>query len=93
LLHEKGLVAALRTQEGPQPKLVVTLAYSDDGDARIHGLKRLSRPGQRLYATKADIPYSLDGVGMVILSTSKGLMDDSKARQEGLGGELICEIW
>lgn len=93
LLQEKGLVASYRIQEGPQSKLIISLAYNDGGAAKIHGLKRLSRPGQRLYAPKTDIPYSLDGLGIVIVSTSKGLMDDRQARKEGVGGELICEIW
>lgn len=93
LLQEKELIASYRVQEGPISKLIISLKYDEDGAARIHGLKRLSRPGQRLYAPKTDIPYSLDGIGMVVISTSKGLMDDRQARQEGVGGELICEIW
>lgn len=93
LLRDKGLIATLRTQEGSQPTLVLTLAYDEQGGARIHGLRRLSSPGQRYYVPKTDIPYSLDGVGMVIVSTPKGLMDDRRARKEGMGGELICEIW
>lgn len=93
LLQEKGLIASYRIQEGPQSKLIISLAYEDDGSSRIHGLKRLSRPGQRLYVSKADIPYSLEGIGMVVVSTPKGLMDDRQARREGVGGELVCEIW
>lgn len=93
LLHEKEKIAAFRIQEGEQQKLIISLAYDTAGEARIHGLRRLSSPGQRVYAAKAEIPYSLDGIGMVVVSTSKGLMDDRKARKEGMGGELICEIW
>jgi small subunit ribosomal protein S8 len=93
LLQEKGLLSAVRVQEGPRSKLVLTLAYDDDGAAVIHGVRRLSRPGQRLYTPSDKIPYSLDGVGSVILSTSKGLMDDAKARKIGIGGELVCEVW
>lgn len=93
LLRDKGLLATIRVEEGTQPMLVLTLAYDEQGGARIHGLRRLSSPGQRYYVSKKEIPYSLDGVGMVVLSTSKGLMDDRRARKEGMGGELICEIW
>lgn len=93
LLQEKGLIAAYRVQDGTIRKLIITLQYGTDGSARIHGLKRLSRPGQRLYAAKTEIPYSLDGIGMVVISTSQGLMDDRQARRDGVGGELICEIW
>ncbi len=93
LLQEKGLLAAMRVQEGPQPSLVLSLAYQKNGSPRIHGLRRLSRPGQRLYVSKADIPRSLDGLGVVVVSTPEGLMDDRKARKEGVGGELVCEIW
>ena len=80
-------------QDGPRSKLVLTLAYDEEGAPLIHGVRRLSRPGQRLYTPSDKIPYSLDGVGSVILSTSKGLMDDSKARKLGVGGELVCEVW
>ncbi len=93
LLQEKGLVAAMRVQEGPQPKLIVTLAYTDQGTARISGLRRLSRPGKRIYVNSEQIPYVLDGIGMAIVSTSQGLMDDRRARKLGVGGELVCEIW
>ncbi|MEX1997214.1 MAG: 30S ribosomal protein S8 [Candidatus Andersenbacteria bacterium] len=93
LLQEKGLLASLRVQEGARSQLILTLAYTEAGKARIHGLKRLSRPGQRLYVSAGDIPYSLDGLGVVVVSTSKGLMDDGRARKEGVGGELVCEIW
>ena len=93
LLVEHGQLAASRVQEGPQAKLILTMSYSDAGDAVISGAKRLSKPGQRRYASSRDIPYSLDGTGAIILSTPQGLMNDTKARQLGVGGELICEIW
>lgn len=92
-LQEYGWLAAVRVQEGKQSKIVLTLTYDDAGLPQIKGIKRLSRPGQRRYATGRDIPYSLDGVGSVIVSTSQGLMNDKKARELGIGGELICEIW
>lgn len=93
LLKEKGYVSAVRVQDGPQPKLIVTLAYDNTGYPRISGTKRISRPGQRRYASRHDLPYAFSGVGNIVVSTSAGLMLDSQARQQGLGGELICEIW
>ena len=91
-LQEKGKIAKLRMQEGPHPKLVITLQYHDKEPA-MHGVRRLSKSGQRRYAGKTAIPYSRDGVGFVIVSTSRGLMDDTTARKQGVGGELMCEIW
>jgi len=93
LMKEKGLVSAVRVQEGTRPKLVVTLAYDNSGKARIHGVKRLSTPGRRVYAGKQEIPFSKAVNGSVLVSTPQGLMDDAAARKQGLGGELVCEIW
>lgn len=93
LLQERGWIADFRMQEGPRPKLIFTLTYDESGAPRIAGIRRLSKPGQRLYVSAARIPYSRDGLGSVIVSTPQGLMDDKKARKLGLGGELVCEIW
>jgi small subunit ribosomal protein S8 len=93
LLQEKGLISSIRVQEGVRAKIVITLAYNKDGQPVISGVKRLSTPGQRRYVRSAEIPYSLDGTGYVVISTSKGLMDDKEARKNGMGGELVCEIW
>lgn len=65
-------------------------------DARmpiIHGLKRISRPGRRVYVKAEKIPYIFDGLGITVLSTSKGIMDGETARKEGFGGELLCSVW
>ena len=93
LLVATGKLASARVQEGPRPKLILTLAYNDAGQAAIGGMKRLSTPGRRRYAGSHNIPFSLDGFGSVIVSTPQGLMEGKTARQKGLGGELICEIW
>ncbi len=92
-LREHGRLAAVRVQEGQRAKLILTLTYDDSGGAAINGVKRLSSPGQRRYASSRQIPYPFNGLGTVIISTPQGLMDDKKARQLGVGGELICEIW
>jgi len=91
-LQQKGLVAKVRVKNEERRELVVTLAY-EGKEPRVHGVRRLSRPGQRRYAGKGAIPYSYDGVGMIVISTSQGLRDDKTARKEGMGGELLCEVW
>ena len=91
-LQQKGLVAKVRVKDENKRELLITLAY-EGKQPRIHGVRRLSRPGQRRYAGKGGIPYSFDGIGMVIVSTSKGLLDDKTARKQGMGGELLCEVW
>lgn len=64
-----------------------------DGQAKIENIKRISKPGVRIYVDKDNIPYVLNGYGMAVISTSKGLMTDKQARKEKIGGELICKIW
>jgi small subunit ribosomal protein S8 len=59
----------------------------------LSGLKRISKPGLRVYVKKDEVPRVLGGLGVAVMSTSKGLMTDKKARQEGLGGEVVCYIW
>jgi len=93
LLIDKELLAAARVQEGTRAKLVLTLKYGDADEPLISGIKRLSKPGQRVYARRGQIPYSFDGTGSVIISTPQGLMDDAQARKTGVGGELVCEVW
>lgn len=93
LLKEQGLLSAVRVQEGPRPKLVVTLAYDEAGHPRIRGVQRLSTPGQRYYVSSQEIPFSLIMSGMMIVSTPQGLMVGSQARRAGVGGELVCEVW
>lgn len=94
LLQAKGLLANLRVQEGPQSKIIMTLLYDTVTlEARIHGVKRISSPGRRRYVKRNAIPYPFNSTGSFIVSTPQGLMDDKAARKQGLGGELVCEIW
>lgn len=92
-LQKQGVLAAVRVQESPRAKLVVTLAYDETGQPKIGGAKRLSKPGRRLYAKHTEIPYTYDGYGFIVVSTPEGLMIDHKARKAGVGGELVCAIW
>ena len=94
LLVAEGYIAGfdVRDDEG-MPKLVVRLRWADPRTNAITGLRRRSRPGQRMYVRHGTIPKIRSGLGIAILSTSRGLMTDRAARKAGLGGELLCEVW
>ena len=82
--------------ERPQPRIRVWLKYVGERKARksvITGLKRVSKPGRRIYAGKDEIPWVLSGVGISVLSTSKGIVTGRQARELGVGGEVICYVW
>ena len=92
VMKESGYIAdAVTTTEFPK-KLVITLKYSDKAVPAITELKRVSKPGLRHYASVSKIPSVLDGMGLVILSTSKGVMSGAQAKKEKLGGEVICTV-
>lgn len=78
--------------EGPQGLLHIDLKWRE-GQSAIEGLQRISRPGQRRYASRDDIPKIRNGLGILIVSTSRGMMTDRAARRAGVGGELVCSIW
>jgi small subunit ribosomal protein S8 len=93
ILQQEGYIEAFgRKDEGPQGQLEVKLKWHS-GQPAIEGLRRVSRPGQRRYARCEEIPKVRNGLGIMIVSTSKGLMTDRAARKAGVGGELICSIW
>jgi small subunit ribosomal protein S8 len=77
----------------PKVKLQVFLKYGEDGERVIRHIQRSSRPGRRYYKGKRDLRRVLDGLGIAVLSTSKGVMSDRKARKEGVGGEVLCTVW
>lgn len=79
--------------DGVVPMLRLTLKYGPAKEKIISGLKRISKPGLRVYCKKDEIPKVLNGLGLAIISTSKGLLADREARKLGLGGEVICYIW
>ncbi len=80
-------------QDGKQGVLRLYLKYGPNREKVISGLKRISKPGLRVYAKKDEVPKVLGGLGIAVISTSKGIMSDKRARKEGLGGEVICYIW
>ena len=94
LLVKESLLQAMDVKEAAGFKnLVLTLKYGMDGEPTITDLKRVSKPGQRIYANNTQIPRALGGAGVTIVSTSRGLMTDRGARKQHVGGEVICQIW
>lgn len=95
ILEREGYLAKAerREQAAHLEELGLEIRYHDDKKPVIRGLKRVSKPGQRVYVTKDEIPTVMSGYGISILSTSKGLMTGKEAKAAGLGGELMCEIW
>ena len=100
ILKEEGFIEGFDEVEseenGKQAVLRVKLKYVGERRARkpvITGLERVSRPGRRVYTQKQDIPWVLSGMGISILSTPKGIMTGQRARQVGVGGEILCKVW
>ena len=99
ILKEEGYLEKVEVVDGErpdQPVLRVRIKYVGKRRERqsvLTGLERVSRPGRRVYTRKQDIPWVLSGIGIAILSTSKGVMTGQKARSLGVGGELLCKIW
>jgi small subunit ribosomal protein S8 len=94
ILKAEGYVrdVSTGTDERGHKTVIVTMKYVDNAPV-ITGLKRSSTPGRRIYSGYAEIPRVLNGLGMAIVSTSKGLMKDQDARRQKLGGELVCTVW
>jgi len=94
ILKSEGFISNYKLmEEKPQSTLRLYLKYSDDGEPVIHGIERISRPGRRVYRNKQEIPRVLGGLGLAIVSTSKGVMAGSEAVKEGVGGEVLCQVW
>lgn len=94
ILKSEGFIADVRPSEGDGPKkLTIVLKYGRDRASAIDGIRRVSRPGRRVYVRHDRIPRVYSGLGISILSTSHGLMSDREARRLKLGGELLCEVW
>ncbi|MCA9373203.1 30S ribosomal protein S8 [Candidatus Woesebacteria bacterium] len=92
LLSEGYIESFTVVGEKPKQEIEVVLKYVQKQSA-VSGVKRLSKPGRRLYVSAKEIPQTLAGYGLTILSTNKGVLTDSQARQQNVGGELICKIW
>ena len=95
ILKDEGFVEDYEVAESssPQGVIKISLHYDEKGPAGISGLKRVSRPGLRVYVRKGEIPRYYGGLGVAILSTSQGVMTGKRAWQEEIGGELLCYVW
>ena len=93
-MAEEGYIAGYEVIAGePRATLEITLKYGERKAKTIQGIKRISKPGLRIYAGKEDLPRVLGGLGTAIISTSEGVMADRDARAKGIGGEVIAYIW
>ena len=94
ILKEEGFIKDYKVlEETAQGTILLTLKYGEKKERVITGLKRISKPGLRVYAQADEIPKVLTGLGIAIISTSKGIMTDKEARNQGLGGEVLAYIW
>lgn len=94
VLSKEGFVGEVSTDEDEKkPTLTIDLRYQDDGRMMIEGMRRVSRPGRRVYVGADEVRQVRAGLGMAVLSTSKGVLCDRDARAEKVGGEVICEVW
>ena len=94
ILKEEGFIADYKIKENSvQNIIVLSLKYGQNKERVISGLKRISKPGLRVYAKASEMPKVLNGLGIAIVSTSKGLMTDKNARKESFGGEVLAYIW
>ena len=94
IMNEEGYIAGYEIVEAePRNILEITLKYGEKKSRVIRGIKRISKPGLRIYAGKEDLPRVLGGLGTAVISTSQGVMTDRDARKKGIGGEVIAYIW
>ena len=98
ILKEEGFIKDYKIEKSDENRsvqntIILTLKYTDKKERVITGLKRISKPGLKVYANKEELPKVLNGLGIAIISTSKGLMTDKEARNAGIGGEVLAYIW
>ena len=94
ILKEEGYIVDYTTVESEQGKMIeVTLKYGPNGEKVIQGLKRISKPGLRIYSNAEQLPQVLNGLGIAIVSTSKGIITDKNARKLNVGGEVLAYVW
>ncbi len=96
ILKDEGYIRNYKTVSDakmPVPTLRITMSYSSAKERVIQGLRRVSKPGRRIYVQKDELPKVMGGLGIAMISTSSGLMTDAEARKRGLGGEVVCFVW
>ena|SRR5687767_9894597 len=95
VLKREGYIGGfeVKDEEGPGRTLEITLKYANDRSRSISGIRRISKPGLRVYTKSTRLPRVLGGMGVAVLSTSQGLMTDKEARKKKVGGEILCYVW
>ena len=94
VLQDAGFIGEIRIEaEGGHAYIVMEIRYDDGGKALIDGIRRISKPGRRVYVGKDEVPQVRQGLGVAVLSTSKGVLSDADAREQAVGGEVLCEVW
>ncbi len=94
VLKEKGFIKSFKVlRDKKQGVIRITMKYLESNEKALTGLKRVSTPGRRVYVDKTRIPRVMGGYGIAILSTSKGVFTDEVCRQQGIGGEVLCNVW
>lgn len=94
ILRDEGYVRGFESiDEGPQGRIEIELKYVGERQNAITGLKRVSSPGLRVYCNKTTLPIVLNGLGVAMISTSRGVLTDRQCREQGVGGEVLCEVW
>ena len=94
ILKEEGYIRDFRVEEeGTHPKLIVELKYGRSRERVLSGIKRVSKPGLRVYTPADQVPRVLGGMGIAVLSTNQGLLTDRQARERKVGGEILCQVW
>jgi small subunit ribosomal protein S8 len=94
ILKDEGYIKNFKViDDNKQGILNITLKYAEDNQCTITGLKRVSTPGCRIYCTSQNVPKVLGGLGIIVVSTSKGILTGKKCEESGIGGEVLCEVW
>ncbi len=94
ILMEEGYINSFeRVEDGSKKNILISLKYDEHGESVIQGLKRISKPGLRIYAQKDKLPKVISGLGIAIISTNKGIVTDRVARNLGVGGEVLAYVW
>ena len=94
VLEDAGFIANVHTESRDKhPVLVMTIRYDERGKPLIDGIRRVSKPGRRVYVGARDIPKVRNGLGISVISTSMGILSDERAREASVGGEVVCEVW
>jgi small subunit ribosomal protein S8 len=94
ILKQEGYIRTFKMiEEGPQGTIRIYLKYADDGEPVIHGIRRVSKPGRRVYRGVGQLPRVRNGLGVAVISTNRGVLTDEQARGLQVGGEVLCEVW